>query len=88
MLNSVPHFSQMSRAFCAGVALEALRHFGEDLGVDLDAGGFHARQHRRHGEIDVVVDACCSPALLTFVAQLGGEAQGEVGGFGERCRSS
>ena len=40
----------------AGVALEALRHFGEDFGVDLDAGGFHARQHGRHGEIDVVVN--------------------------------
>ena len=47
MLNSEPHFSQISRAFWLALALEALRHFGEHFGVDLDAGGFHARQHRR-----------------------------------------
>ena len=83
MLNSTPRLLPDFARLLAGFALQALRHLGEHFGVDLDAGGFHARQHRRHRQIDVVVDLG-QAGCADFVAQLGGEPQREVGGFAER----
>ena len=74
----LPDFARL----LAGLALQALRHFGEHFGVDLDAGGFHARQHGRHGEIDVVVNLAQSGGG-DFFAEFVREAQREVGGFAE-----
>ena len=83
ILNSMPDFSQISRAFALAFALEALRHFGEHFGVDLDAGGLNTCQHRRHREINVVVKLG-EPGVADLIGAVFRRAQREVGGFGER----
>jgi hypothetical protein len=65
------------------LVLQPLRHFRQHLAVELDAGLFHARQHRHQRKIDLVVDLAQS-GFVDFSAQFFGQAQGDVGGFGGR----
>src|SRR5205807_5543913 len=59
-------------------------HFGQHVAIDLDAGGLHARQHRRQRQVDFVVNA--AQALGVNVGAEGtGQTEGKVGALGERA---
>ena len=50
------------------LALQPLRHFRQHIAIELDAGLFHARQHRHQRQIDLVVNLA-QPGWFDFVAQ-------------------
>ena len=68
--------------FDVDFALELGRHFRERGGVDFYSGLLHAGEDGNEREIDFFVEFGES-GLLYFVAKSGGEAAGDVGGFGE-----
>ena len=56
------------------LVLQPLRHFRQHLAVELDAGLFHARQHRHQRQVDLVVNLAQS-GFVDFIAQFFRQAQ-------------
>ena len=64
----------------ADVVVQPPRHVGKHVAVELDAGFFHARQHRHQRQINLVVNLA-QVGLVDLVTQLLGQPQRDIGGL-------
>ena len=57
-----------------------MRHFREDIAIDLHTSVLHAEKHWQERKIDLVINLG-EVGFCHFLAQSGGKASGNVGGF-------